>query len=62
MKTYIRRRENNKELVVLYGGWGADENLLVPLCTDNHDFILFYDYSSDEALLLPDVKTYSKKY
>mgnify|MGYP000849216730 FL=1 len=60
MKTYIRRREKNKELVVLYGGWGVDENLLIPLCTDDHDFILFYDYSADEALLLPEIKPYSK--
>lgn len=60
MKTYIRRREKNRELVVLYGGWGTDENLFVPLCSDKFDFILFYDYSADEALLLPETKTYDK--
>jgi pimeloyl-[acyl-carrier protein] methyl ester esterase len=60
MKTYIRRREKNDQLVVLYGGWGADENVFTPFCSDNFDFILFYDYSADEALVLPETKTYRK--
>jgi biotin synthesis protein BioG len=60
MKTYIRRREKNDQLVVLYGGWGTDENVFTPLCNDEFDFILFYNYSADEALLLPEMKTYRK--
>lgn len=60
MKTYIRRREKNNHLVVVYGGWGTDENVFVPLCTDDFDFILFYNYSADEALILPEMKTYSR--
>lgn len=60
MKTYIRRREKNDELVVVYVGWGADENMFTPLCNDEFDFILFYDYSADEALVLPEMKTYTK--
>jgi malonyl-CoA O-methyltransferase/biotin synthesis protein BioG len=59
MKTYIRRREKNEQLVVVYGGWGTDENVFTPLCNDESDFILFYDYSADEALVLPEMKTYS---
>jgi biotin synthesis protein BioG len=60
MKTYIRRREKNNQLVVLYGGWGTDENVFTPLCSDDFDFILFYNYSADEALVLPEMKTYEK--
>jgi len=60
MKTYIRRRERNDRLVVLFGGWGVDENLFTPLCNDEFDFILFYNYSADEALVLPEMKTYRK--
>ncbi len=60
MKTYIRRREKNDQLVVLYGGWGTDENVFTPLCNDKFDFILFYNYSADEALLLPEMKSYKK--
>lgn len=60
MKTYIRRREKNDELVVVYGGWGTDENVFVPLCNDDFDFILFYNYSADEALVLPEMKTYKR--
>ena len=41
MKTYIRRREKNNHLVVLYGGWGTDENVFTPFCNDEFDFILF---------------------
>ena len=60
MKTYIRRREENKQLVVLYGSWGSDENVFTPLCDDSFDFIMFYNYSADEALVLPEMKTYSR--
>jgi biotin synthesis protein BioG len=60
MRTYIRRREKNNKLVVFYGGWATDENVFTPYCTDDYDFILFYNYSADEALVLPETKTYSK--
>jgi biotin synthesis protein BioG len=60
MKTYIRRREKNNQLIVLYGGWGTDENVFAPLCNDEFDFILFYNYSADEALVLPEMKSYEK--
>ena len=60
MRTYIRRREKNNHLVVFYGEWGTDENVFAPLCNDEFDFILFYNYSADEALVLPDMKTYEK--
>lgn len=58
MKTYIRRRDKNDHLVVLYGGWGTDENMFAPLCNDEFDFILFYNYSADDALILPEMKSY----
>lgn len=60
MKTYISRREKNKRLVVVYGGWGTDENVFTPLCSDDFDFILFYNYSADEAFVLPEIKIYEK--
>jgi pimeloyl-[acyl-carrier protein] methyl ester esterase len=60
MKTYIRRRDKNDQLVVVYGGWGTDENVFTPLCNDEFDFIMFYNYSADEALVLPEMKTYSR--
>lgn len=61
MKTYIRRRDKNTKLVVFYGAWGTDENVFTPLCDDNEfDSILFYNYSADEALVLPEMKTYER--
>lgn len=58
MKTHIRRRENNEDLIIVFGGWGIDQNAFVPLCTETHDLILYYNYSADEPLVLPDRKTY----
>lgn len=58
MKTYIRRREKSDELIILYADWGADENLFIPLINDDFDFILFYNYSANEPLVLPEPKTY----
>jgi biotin synthesis protein BioG len=60
MKTYIRRREKNDQLIVVFGSWGTDENVFTPLCTDDFDFIFFYNYSADEALVLPEMKSYRK--
>jgi pimeloyl-[acyl-carrier protein] methyl ester esterase len=60
MKTYIRRREKNNQLVVIFGDWGTDENIFIPLCNDKFDFILFYNYSSSEPMLLPEMKIYEK--
>jgi len=60
MKTYIRRREKNDQLVVLYGGWGSDENLFIPFFNDSFDLILFYNYSADDPLVIPETKTYRK--
>jgi biotin synthesis protein BioG len=60
MKTYIRRREKNTKLLVLFAGWACDENLFIPLFTDEYDYILFYHYSADEALVLPEMKKYSE--
>lgn len=60
MKTHIRRRQDNKELIIVYGSWGIDQNAFLPLCTDDHDLILYYNYSADEPLILPEPKTYDK--
>lgn len=60
MKTYIKRREKNNKLIVFYSAWGTDERILTPLCNDDVDFILFYNYSADEALILPEMKRYER--
>ncbi len=60
MKTYIRRKEKNDKLLVLFGGWGTDENFFAPFCNDEFDFILFSNYSADEPLVLPEMKIYKK--
>jgi biotin synthesis protein BioG len=60
MKTYIRRRERNDQLIVLFAGWGCDEHLFIPLLNDDFDYLLFFHYSADEALVLPEMKQYRK--
>jgi len=37
-----------------------DEKAFTGLCNDKFDFILFYNYSADEPLILPEMKTYKK--
>ena len=44
----------------MFGGWGTDENFFAPFCNDEFDFILFSNYSADEPLVLPEMKTYKK--
>ena len=44
----------------MFGGWGTDENFFAPFCSDDFDFILFSNYSADDPLVLPEMKTYSK--
>lgn len=60
MKTYIKRREKNDQLIVLFGEWGTDENFYMPFCGDDFDLILFTNYSANEPLVLPEMKTYKK--
>ena len=60
MKTFLRRFENNRDLIILFGTWGIDEKAFSNLCTDRFDFILFYNYSADEPLILPEMKTYRR--
>ena len=60
MKTFLRRFENNKELIILFGTWGIDERIFTTLCNDSFDFILFYNYSADEPLILPEMKEYKR--
>ncbi len=60
MKTFLRRFENNKELIIVYGTWGIDEKAFAGLYDDKFDFILFYNYSADEPLILPEMKTYKR--
>ena len=60
MKTYIRRREKNDQLVVFFSGWGTDESFFTPLFSDDRDWIFFYNYSAVEAFVLPEMKTYRK--
>ncbi len=60
MKTFLRRFENNRELIILFGTWGIDEKAFSDLCNDRFDFILYYNYSADEPLILPEMKTYRR--
>lgn len=62
MKTYIKRREANRNLIIVFGGWGTDQNAFLPLCSNEHDLILYYNYSADEPFVLPDTKTYDNVY
>ena len=56
-------KENNKELIVFFNGWGMDENVVSHLDCTNYDVLMFYDYNTlktnfDFALL----EKYTKKH
>ncbi len=37
-------KNDNKELIVFFNGWGADEKAVSHLDYENYDVLVFYDY------------------
>lgn len=60
VKTYIQTKERNRKLVIMFAGWGTDENSFIPLCNDDFDFILLHNYSIDAPLIIPEPKVYDR--
>lgn len=45
IQTFIIK-ENHPHLTLFFGGWGMDENPLLPYCPPQSDFMVCYDYRS----------------
>lgn len=45
MKTFWLNKKNNSKLVLLFAGWGMDENPFKHLVPADYDFLVVYDYS-----------------
>lgn len=46
MKYKWLNRENNKNLIIFFNGWGMDENIVKHLAYEDYDVLMFYDYNT----------------
>lgn len=46
MKQIFLKKEGNKNLLIFFAGWGADENLFNCKAAKGYDYMLCFDYSS----------------
>jgi biotin synthesis protein BioG len=49
MKLYWHKKENNDRLILLFNGWGCDENIIRGVDKTGYDMLLVYDYTNVEA-------------
>ena len=54
-------KQNNKNLIVFFNGWGMDENIVNNLDSENYDVLTFFDYRTFEVPNI-DFSKYEKKY
>lgn len=45
MKTHWLKKENNKNLILFFNGWGMDENVISHLESTKKDILVVYDYN-----------------
>lgn len=53
-------KQNNKNLIVFFNGWGMDEKIVSHLQFDNYDVLTFHDYRTFEKIDF-DFSSYDKK-
>lgn len=61
MKNKWLNKQNNKNLIVFFNGWGMDEKIINHLNSGNYDVITFYDYRNLDTENF-DFSQYEKKY
>ena len=54
-------KENNKNLIVFFNGWGMDEKIVSDLYAQNNDILTLFDYRTIETPDF-DFSNYEKKY
>ena len=61
MKYKWLNKENNKELIIFFNGWGMDESVVKHLAPESYDVIMIYDYNNlDFGWSI--ISNYEKKY
>lgn len=60
MKSQWLIRNNNKNIIVFFNGWGMDAKVVSHLCSDSFDVLMFFDYTDFEIENF-DFSQYDKK-
>ena len=56
-------KEQNKEIIIFFNGWGMDENIVKHIECENFDILMFYDYNNlNTNFDFSCLAVYSKKY
>ena len=58
MKRYWAHKTNNKNLLLLFNGWGCDPRIATALQCPNHDILLLSDYTTIQPDFLEDIHGY----
>lgn len=61
MKQLWLNKSNNENLIVFFNGWGMDEKIVSHLNFENHDVLMFYNYTDLEYEPI-DFSQYKNKY
>lgn len=61
MKHVWINKQDNKECILFFNGWGMDENAVKHLTYENYDVCVFYQYQ-EPGSSFPDVAEYEKIY
>lgn len=56
-------RDNNKNLIIFFNGWGMDESVVKHLEPEEYDVLMFYDYNNLETDFdISTIKKYKQRY
>ncbi|MGL5260834.1 MAG: pimeloyl-ACP methyl esterase BioG family protein [Bacteroides sp.] len=58
MNLYWHTKENNKNLILIFNGWGCDEHILVGVHKNHYDLLLLSDYSDLDHSFLREIELY----
>ena len=58
MKIFWHKKENNRDILVIFNGWGFDSKIFQEIECDGHDIVSLYDYSELETKYLDFTRQY----
>lgn len=58
MNLYWHKHANNRSLLLVFNGWGCDENILSGVDKDNHDILLLSDYTDFNNSFIKEIQSY----
>jgi len=58
MKAFWHKKENNKQLLLIFNGWGFDNNIFSNIDVPSYDIVSLYDYSDIDTNQFSFTKNY----